>query len=140
MIGSRRAKGIAKVPDGLPLDWAERTAGLTHGKIGEAFGTERLARIIHDGNAALAVWSREFVNHGWTAADLFAVHEIAPAARFDAMGAIVALNGSTIRSVSREIMSVAKRTGSIMTMRRRTNSSGVLIWQLENQALMETAA
>jgi hypothetical protein len=129
MIRSRKV-AVAKIDVGVPADWAERTAGLAHGKIGEAFGTERLARIIHDGNAALALWSREFVNHGWTAADLFAVHEIAPAARFDAMGAIVALNGSTIRSVSRETMSVAKRTGSVLTMRRRTNEGGILLWEI----------
>ena len=136
----RKAKTNLKIPAGLPLDWAQRTAGLNHGKIGEAFGTERLARIIHDGNAALALWSREFVNHGWTAADLFAVHESAPAARFDAMGAIVALNGSTIRSVSRETMSVAKRTGSILTMRRRTIDNGVLIWALSAQTPERVAA
>jgi RNA 3'-terminal phosphate cyclase len=42
----RKGKGTAaKIPEGLPADWAERTAGLTHGKIGEAFGAERLARV-----------------------------------------------------------------------------------------------
>lgn len=113
MTAPRKIKtSIPKIPDGLSVDWAERTVALAHGKIGEAFALEQFAWTIRDGDAALALWSREFVNHGWKAADLYVVHATAPTARFDAMGAIVALNGATIRSVSRQTFSVAKRTGS----------------------------
>ena len=121
---------------GVPVDWAALIAGIEGTPQAEAFGIGRLARMVYDGEALFAMWLPMLRRHGWTAIELFGVHPIAPAARFDCMGLILVLNSKSVRSISADGASLASPTGTTLSYRREPMLGAVLIWD----ACADTAA
>jgi hypothetical protein len=63
----------------------------------------------------LQLWERDAMRLHWTPLNLFGVHRLAPASRFDVVGLIPVLNGGTVRLLKSASAVIAAPTGSSLT-------------------------
>jgi hypothetical protein len=111
----------------VPADWRDLILSLPDDR---AFGTNRLQGIIADGSMFLQLWEREAKRLHWSPLNLFGVHRLAPAARFDVMGLVPVLNGGTVRLLTSSGAVIAAPTGSSLTYTRGPQSGAVPLWEL----------
>ena len=92
-------------------------------------------RLIDDAGQFLGVWGHKAAALGWASEDLFGVHPAAPAARQDAKGLILLLNGSSVEALSETTCSLRATSGSRHTYRRQLlgRPEQVLIWDLRTK-------
>jgi hypothetical protein len=97
----------------------------------EWLSTERWRFLISDTENFLQRWGSAAHSLGWTALDLFGVHPIAPAARFDVMGLLPIMNGGAVVNLTDDAATLRARTGAVLTYRRSTERGAVLISDVE---------
>jgi hypothetical protein len=95
-----------------PVDW------LSH---------ERWHGLISDAESFLSDWGSTAHLLGWTSLDLFGVHPIAPAARFDVMGLIPILNGADVLALTNQTATVRRVSDAVLTFRRPRYGEAVLL-------------
>lgn len=124
----------ARAPDFASLYPAQWYAVLTALKAREPvewLSTERWRFLISDTENFLQRWGSAAHSLGWTALDLFGVHPIAPAARFDVMGLLPIMNGGAVVNLTDDAATLRARTGAVLTYRRSTERGAVLISDVE---------
>ena len=67
---------------------------------------------------------------GWTALDLFGVHPIAPAARFDVMGLIPILKGAEVLALTSQTATMRRLSGAVQSFRRPKRGGAIVISHL----------
>jgi hypothetical protein len=87
--------------------------------------------IVKDGGRFLEVWAPEAARLGWQAIDLFGVHPIAPAARFDAMGLVLIISGGEVVSINERSATIRSPGGQLLVYMRRPSNEAVCLWDRE---------
>jgi hypothetical protein len=95
-----------------PVDWLSR---------------EQWHGLISDAESFLSDWGSTAHLLGWTSLDLFGVHPIASAARFDVMGLIPILNGADVLALTSQTATVRRTSGAVLTFRRPEHGKAVLL-------------
>lgn len=119
-----------QAPDFASLYPAQWYAVLTALKARDPFEwltAERWKFLISDAENFLPRWGATAHSLGWTALDLFGVHPLAPAVRFDVMGLLPVMNGAAVLTLTDSAATLRARTGAVLTYRRSTERGGVLI-------------
>ncbi|WP_143274205.1 hypothetical protein [Bradyrhizobium canariense] len=83
--------------------------------------------LLGDAENFLSRWGHTAHAMGWTALDLYGVHPLAPAARFDVMGFLFLIQGGAVPVITASSASIHRRTGAHLTYRRHDISDAVLI-------------
>lgn len=125
----------ARAPDFASLYPAQWYAVLTTLKARdpvEWLSAERWQFLISDAENFLPRWGSAAHSLGWTALDLFGVHPIAPAARFDVIGLLPTMNGGAVVNLTDDAATLRARTGAVLTYRRSTERGAVLISEVES--------
>jgi hypothetical protein len=81
---------------GSPAEWHAILGDLEQRTCPDWLSPDRWGAVLSDAENFLSRWGAAAHALGWTALDLFGVHPIAPAARFDLMGLILLLHGSEV--------------------------------------------
>jgi hypothetical protein len=83
--------------------------------------------MLSDAENFLSRWGSAARSLGWTALDLFGVHPIAPAARFDVMGLLLLTQGGAVVALTADGATVRRTTGAALSYQRPTQAGAVLI-------------
>jgi hypothetical protein len=83
--------------------------------------------MIADAESFLTTWAAAADRLGWTTLDLFGVHPVAPASRFDVMGLIPMLRGDTVSALTEQFAAIQCVSGAGQSFRRPNNSGAVLL-------------
>jgi hypothetical protein len=87
-----------------------------------------LELLLEDGLAFINQWAAKAVELGLSTADVFGVHPIAPAARFDQMGLVTVIAGGRVTEVAQDTAIIMPPGGSALTYYRRLRSEGAYLW------------
>ena len=87
----------------------------------------RWREMVADAESFLANWGETADRFGWTVFDLFAVHPISPAARFDVMGLIPILRGRKVCALAERTATIDCKSGAKQTFNRPTGTGAVLM-------------
>lgn len=116
--------------DGVPAAWTSALKDLRSMDVPAAFTAGRWHRIILDAEAFLPQWGSVAAGLGWSAHDLFGVHLAAPACRYDAMGLLLVLQGSTVVALIDTTATMRAPSGAVLTFRRKSNPTAILISEI----------
>ncbi|WP_456620627.1 MULTISPECIES: hypothetical protein [unclassified Bradyrhizobium] len=83
--------------------------------------------LLGDAGNFLSRWGHAAHAMGWTALDLYGVHPLAPAARFDVMGFLFLIQGGVVPFITASSASIHRQTGAHLTYRRHHASDAVLL-------------
>jgi hypothetical protein len=75
----------------------------------------------------LSRWGSAAHSLGWTALDLFGVHPLAPASRFDVMGLMMLTQGGEVAALTADGATLRRTTGATLSYQRPTQAGAVLI-------------
>jgi hypothetical protein len=114
----------------VPADWQDQVLSLPDDGSGRAFSFNRLQAIVADGALFLELWEREAKRLNWSSLNLFGVHPMAPAIRFDVVGLVPILNGATVRLLTPGSAIIAAPTGSALTYTKGPQGGAVPLWEL----------
>ena len=86
----------------------------------------RWQRAIDDGRAFLAQWGEQAQALGWTARDLFGLHEVpgnphpsySRLSRYDATGLLWLLQGQPVVAITSTTAAIKTHTGNVLTYRK----------------------
>src|SRR5262245_949743 len=78
----------------------------------------RWQQAVDDGYRFLTSWGEQASTLGWSGEDLFALHPVAPDARYDAMGLVWLLRGRPVVALTASTATILLRSGSTLTYRR----------------------
>lgn len=115
---------------GVPADWHAVVAELHRREPVEWLSVDRWMQVISDAEILLTDWGQAADRLGWTAHNLFGVHPTAPAARFDAMGLLLLIQGGTVLAMTERTATIRRSTGALLTYRRRSQA-GVLLSEVQ---------
>jgi len=115
-------------PPALLRQWIECFDLLTEAEPLEGFSPDRWRQLNDDGRTFLDQWGNQAVRLGWQAEDLFGVHPIAPAARYDAMGLVPLMAGRHVLAMTADTAMIGTQNSSL-TYRRR-GVGAVCVWKL----------
>lgn len=101
-----------------PSEWHAILEELRQTKSPNWLSDERWVELLSDAEAFLSTWGSSAERLGWTALDLFGVHPIAPAVRFDVMGLIPMLTGGEVIGLTDAVATIRRPSGAILTYRR----------------------
>lgn len=90
----------ARISNDNPSEWYAILEELKQMSSPEWVGSERWFELIEDADAFLSCWAKAARDLNWTALDLFGVHPLAPASRFDAMGLVPLLRGGRVTALT----------------------------------------
>jgi hypothetical protein len=119
---------VAKVTESAPAIYAKALAELESG-CPNLVEPERCRAAVEDGRRFLAEWGEQAERLGWTAHDLFGLHEV-PAnpdaryrrlSRYDCTGLIWLLQGQLVVALTDSTAAIQSKTGAITTYRKRNN-------------------
>lgn len=116
----------------MPAEWHAILAELKRRDPVEWLPADRWSDVITNAENFLARWGRAAEQLGWTALDLFGVHPIVPAARFDVMGLIPLIHGGEVVALTETAATIRRRSGALMTYRRCDQSGAVLISEVRS--------
>jgi hypothetical protein len=119
---------LGKTSDHLPAEWHAILDELKGSTPVKGFGDARWQSLIDDACSFLARWGEAAHLLGWTVLDLFGVHSVAPAARFDCVGLIPVLRGSSVVALTEASATIRGPSGSLLTYRKAAKAkSGVVV-------------
>jgi hypothetical protein len=113
--------------DGLPDDWQAILNELKGATPVDGFGDARWTSLVDDAEVFLARWGEAAHLLGWTALDLFGVHPVAPAVRFDVMGLLPLLQGASVVALTKDEARMRRPSGALLTFRRVAQAGAVLV-------------
>jgi hypothetical protein len=111
-------------------EWHAILAGLKRRGPAGWFSHEQWRGILFDAENFLTRWGSAAHLLGWTAIDLFGVHPVAPAARFDVMGLIPILNGAEVLALTSQTATMRRVSSAVQTYRRPEGGGAIVISQL----------
>jgi len=115
----------------FPVEWRAILAELKQRDPVDWLSAERWAGLLFDAENFLSSWGSVAHSLGWTALDLFGVHPIAPAARFDVMGLMLLTQGGAVVALTADRATVRRTTGGALSYRRPTQAGAVLISKVQ---------
>ena len=86
--------------------------------------------LLSDAENFLTRWGGVAQLLGWTSLDLFGVHPVAPAARFDVMGLIPILNGAEVLALTSQTATMRRVSSAVQTYRRPKRGGAIVISHL----------
>jgi hypothetical protein len=113
-----------------PAEWHVVLAELERREPIDWFGAERWDDLLSDAESFLSRWGGVAYSLGWTSLDLFGVHPIAPAGRFDVMGLIPMLNRAEVLALTRQTATMRRPSGAVLTYRRPGRGDAILLSDL----------
>ena len=113
-------------------EWHAILAGLKRRGPADWLSHEQWRGLLSGAENFLTRWGSAAHLLGWTSLDLFGVHPIAPAARFDVMGLIPILNGAEVLALTSQTATMRRASGATLTYRRPKPSGAIVISQLLN--------
>ena len=117
---------------GVPREWAEGFAQLDLATPPMGFDQRRWRTLINDGGKFLDHWGAEAARLGWSALDVFGVHPIAPAARFDAAGLVLLISSGEVLAINHMSATIKSRSSnSTLTYLRTPREGAVALWALQ---------
>jgi hypothetical protein len=108
-------------------EWHAILAGLKRRDPADWLSHEQWRGLLSDAETFLTRWGSAAHLLGWTSLDLFGVHPIAPAARFDVMGLIPILNGAEVLALTRQTATMRRASGAVQTYRRPKRGDAIVI-------------
>jgi hypothetical protein len=84
--------------------------------------------VLSDAERFLSGWGVEAQSLGWTGLDLFGVHIVAPSCRYDAMGLLWLIQGGEITALTKDMATIRRRSGAVLTCLRPNFPDAVLIY------------
>jgi hypothetical protein len=111
-----------------PPEWHAILAELKASTSPDWMPANRLKEIVADADCFLRDWGETAHRLGWTTLDLFGVHPIAPACRFDVMGLIPLLAGHQVVALT-DSTAIIRRAFSTLTYRQPDQLGAVCILQ-----------
>jgi len=115
----------------MPREWAEGFARLDLAVPPAGFARSRWRQLIDDGGRFLDRWATAAAACGWSATDLFGLHQAAPAARYDGMGLVGLIGGGEVIAVQSRSATIRRPGGSCLTYYlRRPRPDAVPVWEL----------
>jgi hypothetical protein len=117
--------------DGLPDEWQAILDELKVATPVDGFGDARWPSLVDDAEVFLARWGEAAHLLGWTALDLFGVHPVAPAARFDVMGLLPLLRGDRVVALTKDQARMRRPSRAVLTFRRVAQAGAVLLTSLQ---------
>ena len=129
MVQQLGRSGTPRTP-GTPENdgWARCFARLEPALAPAGFSDCEWRELLQDGNRFFEQWGPQAAELGWTALDLFGVHPVAPAARYDCMGLVPIIRGHVVVALDNVKASLQGRSGASLTYLRRPLSGAVLLW------------
>ena len=110
-------------------EWHAILAGLNRRGPADWLSHEQWRGLLSDAENFLTRWGGAAHLLGWTSLDLFGVHPIAPAARFDVMGLIPILNGAEVLALTSQTATMRRVSGAVLNFRRPEQGEAVLLSQ-----------
>lgn len=111
----------------IPAEWHAILAKLNRRDRVDWISPDRWWELIRDATTFLDRWECAAEQLGWTALDLFGVHPVAPAARFDVMGLVFLINGGSVVALTETAATIRRRSTAVLTYRRPVQSGAILI-------------
>jgi len=108
-------------------EWVAILAELKRSDPADWLSGDRWREVVTDAEIFLAGWGYTAARLGWQSLDLFGVHSVAPASRFDAMGLVPLIHGGSVAAMTGASATIRRVTGAVLTYRRREASNAVLI-------------
>ena len=87
-------------------------------------------QLIDDAGHFLDRWGAEASRLGWKPLDMFGVHPLAPAARYDVMGLALLIRGGEVVGLDERSATIRAPGGSLLTYLRRPTTGAVALWDL----------
>jgi hypothetical protein len=113
-----------------PAEWHAILAELKQRKGVEWLSAERWGALLSDAESFLLRWGGVAYSLGWTSLDLFGVHPVAPAIRFDVMGVIPMLDRAEVLALTGQTATMRRISGAVLIYRRPEYGEGVLLSRL----------
>jgi hypothetical protein len=124
---------IKSLGSGGTDEWASSLRRIDRNDPLSGFPTHWWVQIINDGLIFLEGWGVRAVALGWTESDMFGVHPMAPACRFDCMGLALLIAGGRVTALSEDIATLKSVGGSTLSHRRRPSSvKNPSLWHLQS--------
>jgi hypothetical protein len=111
-------------------EWHAILAGLKRRGPVDWLSHEQWLGLLSDAENFLKRWGSAAHLLGWTSLDLFGVHPVAPAARFDVMGLIPILNGAEVLALTNQTATMRRVSSAVQTYSRPKVSGAIVISQL----------
>ena len=115
---------------GVPREWAEGYAALDLSAPPEGFAPPTWRQLVDDGGRFLDRWGCEAAELGWSVLDVFGVHPLAPAPRYDCMGLVPLIRGGEVIAISSDRATIQTGTGALLTYLRRPRPGAVAVWEV----------
>lgn len=131
--GTAILQGAADQPEngGAPAEWHAILADLEQQNCPDWLSPDRWNALLANSENFLSRWGSAAHSLGWTALDLFGVHPIAPAARFDVMGLMLLTQGGAVVALTADGATVRRTTGAALSYQRPTQTRAVLISKVQ---------
>ena len=111
----------------VPAEWHAILAGLKRRGPADWLSHDQWRGLLSDAENFLTRWGSAAHLLGWTALDLFGVHPIAPAARFDVMGLIPILKGAEVLALTSQTATMRRLSGAVLSFHRPKYGEAVLL-------------
>jgi hypothetical protein len=122
----------AELDHGVPSAWIEGLARLDPARRLAGFSADGWRQLIHDGRRFLGLRGSEAASCGWTAADVFGLHPLAPGERHDGMGLVPLIRGGDVIAISAEHATIRMLSGTCLTYYLRLpRPEAVPAWELQ---------
>lgn len=116
---------------GVPRAWAEGFARLDLATPADGFDLDHWRTLIDDGGKFLDKWGTQAAKLGWSAEDVFGVHPLAPATRYDTAGLILLIDGGEVVAIDAKSASIKTMgSGSILIYLRKPRQGAITLWEL----------
>jgi hypothetical protein len=112
---------------GAPPEWHAILAELERRTCPDWMSHERWDLLLGDAENFLTRWGSTASVLGWAALDLYGVHPVAPAARFDVMGFLFFVQGGSVPIITAHSASIHRQTGARLTYRRKADIVDVVL-------------
>lgn len=117
--------------DDAALDWRSGVDRLQPDDPLPGFSNGQWHALIDDGHRFLDRWTDVAFSLGWTTEDLFGVHPVAPAARYDCMGLVPLIRGGEVVDTRTDRATIRMPRGNCLVYYlRRPNPNAVPLWDL----------
>jgi hypothetical protein len=120
------------LPGKCPPEWYAILAELKARNPVEWLSAQRWCEVVSDVEIFLSRWGNAAHQLGWTALDLFGVHPMAPASRFDMMGLVLLIDGGEVVTLTSNSATIRRMSGTFLTFRKSDQAGAVLLSEIRS--------